>query len=136
MIPPTSTSSPHQASAIPSPLDPKARTAATEPGCGVDSAVRPISDSSGLTADLTSPANQLVIALLTSQPKSSSPQPPSPGSEIASAAGVAGRAGAAVAAGTMSAARVARAGVTAAAGRAGAAAAAGRPAGAATATTA
>jgi len=79
-----------------------------------------MSDSSGLTADLTSPANQPVIALLTSQPTSSSPQPPSPGSEIASAAGVAGRAGAAVAAGTVSAVRVARAGVTAAAGRAGA----------------
>ena len=75
-------------------------TAGTESGCGVDRAVCPIRASSGLTADLTSDANQPVIALLTSQPKSSSPQPPSPGSDSASAAGDAGRDAAAGAAGS------------------------------------
>ena len=40
-------------------------TAGMDPGCGVDRALCPISVSSGLTADLTSAANQLVIALVT-----------------------------------------------------------------------
>ena len=67
---------------------------AIEPGCGVDRAVRPISASSGLTAELTSPANQPVIALVTWQVTSKSPQPAaSPGSGQAPAAGDAGRAG-------------------------------------------
>ena len=40
-------------------------TAGMAPGCGVDRALCPISVSSGLTADLTRPANQLVMALVT-----------------------------------------------------------------------
>ena len=40
-------------------------TAGMAPGCGVDRALCPISVSSGLTADLTSDANQLVIAVVT-----------------------------------------------------------------------
>src|SRR5262249_1864902 len=77
------------------------------------------SDSSGLTADLTSPANQPVIALLTWQVTSSSPQPPVPGSNTAPAAGTADRDAGGGAAGTVPAATVARASATHAAGRAG-----------------
>jgi hypothetical protein len=40
-------------------------TAGIAPGCGVDSALCPIRVSSGLTAERTRLANQLVIALLT-----------------------------------------------------------------------
>jgi hypothetical protein len=54
-------------------------TAGIASGCGVDSALRPINASSGLTADLTRDANQPVTALVTWQVKSSRPQPPAPG---------------------------------------------------------
>src|SRR5712691_8899027 len=53
-------------------------TAGMDPGCGVDRALCPISVSSGLTADLTSNANQLVMALVTWQVKSRNPQLPVP----------------------------------------------------------
>jgi hypothetical protein len=40
-------------------------TAGIAPRCGLDRALWPISDSSGLTAGLTRPTNQMVMALVT-----------------------------------------------------------------------
>ena len=62
-------------------------TAGIDPGCGVDSAVCPISVSSGLTADLTRDANQLVIEPVTMQLKSRNPQPPVPAAGAGSGGG-------------------------------------------------
>src|SRR5579859_2633834 len=74
--PPASTSSTYSVSAMTTEVVQVADTAGIDPGCGVDSAVSPIRVSSGLTAEVTSPANQLVMAWLTSQVKSNQPQPP------------------------------------------------------------
>src|SRR5450631_1931146 len=92
-------------------------TAGIDPGCGVDRALCPISVSSGLTADLTRPANQLVIELDTSQVKSRNPQPPVPvtGAGSGDGDGEAGVAGARCAAVTAVAAAAGRPGPAASA---------------------
>ena len=65
MIPPMTTSSPKEASAIASEVCHSERTAGIEDGCGVDSAEDPMKLTSGLIAEVISPANHPVTALVT-----------------------------------------------------------------------